>query len=56
MYGNFIMLQGVKKEGLLFTDGFGLDVIWSETRISRKGEKYSEDGLCAHMFDYAGLS
>lgn len=54
------MLQGVKKKKKkihLLVGVFGLDVICSETEcVSRKHGIYREDGHCAHMSGFAGLS
>lgn len=53
------MLQGVKKKKKihLLVGIFGLDVICSETEcISRKDGIYKEDGHCAHVSGFAGLS
>lgn len=53
------MLQGVKKKKKihLLVGVFGLDVICSETEcVSRKHGMNREDGHCAHMSGFAGLS
>ena len=52
------MLQGVKKKKIHLLGGvFSLDVICSETEcVSRKDGIYREDGHCAHMSGFAGLS
>ena len=53
------MLQGVKKKKKinLLVGVFSLDVICSETEcVSRKDGIYREDGHCAHMSGFAGLS
>ena len=46
-----------KKKIHLLVGVFGVDVICSETEcVSRKDGIYREDGHCAHMSGFAGLS